>query len=88
MVWRGVGRGPESGQTPAKAGYSIRPWISPFGPAYGGSEIVPAISVASDGADATDGLAARRSEDEFPRINAYEGSQGRSRFAQRRVDGR
>jgi hypothetical protein len=28
-------------------GFSIRPWISPSGPACGGSKIVPAISVAS-----------------------------------------
>ena len=44
--------------------------------------------LASGGADASDGLAAKGSEDVFPRVNACEGSQDRSRFAQHRVDGR
>ena len=43
--------------------------------------------LASGGADASDGLAAKGSEDVFPRVNACEGSQGRSRFAERRVNG-
>jgi len=43
--------------------------------------------LASGGADASDGLAAKGSEDVFPRVTACEGSQGRSRFAKRRVGG-
>ena len=43
--------------------------------------------LASGGADASDGLAAKGSEDVFPRVNACEWLQGRSRFAKRRVGG-
>ena len=30
-----------------QASYSIHPWISPFGPACGGSKVVPATFVAA-----------------------------------------
>ena len=39
------------------ASYSGRPWPSPVGPAFGGSEIVPAISVDGQGRPQADGSA-------------------------------